>query len=85
VIAERRDELLSGARRGNSRMAFLDLLLEMVDAGQMPLQDVQAEVDTFMFEGHDTTSTTLTWTFHLIACNPHVLQRCQVAVSLYRE
>ncbi len=34
----------------HQRLAFLDLLLNMVDKGLMPIEDVQSEVDTFMFE-----------------------------------
>uniref|UniRef100_A0A914X3R9 Uncharacterized protein n=2 Tax=Plectus sambesii TaxID=2011161 RepID=A0A914X3R9_9BILA len=57
------------------RLAFLDLLLDLVDRQQMPMADVRPEVDTFMFEGHDTTSSAMTWTLHLLGCYPEVQRR----------
>lgn len=31
-------------------MAFLDLMLDMMDKGQLDLEGIQEEVDTFTFE-----------------------------------
>uniref|UniRef100_A0A914R8J4 Cytochrome P450 n=1 Tax=Parascaris equorum TaxID=6256 RepID=A0A914R8J4_PAREQ len=45
------DKLLaSEARTGKRRMAFLDLMLDMHAKGDLPLDGIQEEVDTFTFE-----------------------------------
>uniref|UniRef100_A0A915IUB2 Cytochrome P450 n=1 Tax=Romanomermis culicivorax TaxID=13658 RepID=A0A915IUB2_ROMCU len=57
------------------RLAFLDLLLLMVKDGALNLDDVQEEVDTFMFEGHDTTLSALNWCLQWIGSQPKVQEK----------
>lgn len=62
--------------KGKKRLAMLDLLLlAKKQEGTIDSEGVQEEVDTFMFEGHDTTSTALCFTLMLIACNRDVQDR----------
>ena len=61
-------------RRIHSRVKdkmFLDVLLqaETECGGKLSTKEVQEEVDTFMFAGHDTSSTTLNWTVYLLGRN----------------
>ncbi|XP_012062914.1 PREDICTED: cytochrome P450 4C1-like [Atta cephalotes] len=53
------------------RQAFLDLLLDQNEKSDTPLTDdeLRAQVDTFMFEGHDTTAVAITWTLFLLGNN----------------
>ena len=56
------------------RVAFLDLLMkaELPDGSKLNDEDIQEEVDTFMFEGHDTTACAITWSLYLLGKNPKV-------------
>nr|WKF18920.1 cytochrome P450 [Tuta absoluta] len=54
------------------RMAMLDLLLEAESKGEIDLDGIREEVNTFMFEGHDTTATALTFGLMLIADDEEV-------------
>ena len=56
-------------------MAFLDVLLTSEDGALLTDKDVAEEVDTFMFEGHDTTTSGLIWTLYNIARFPGVQSR----------
>ncbi|CAD5226203.1 unnamed protein product [Bursaphelenchus okinawaensis] len=66
---------------GHSRMAFLDLMLDMMDKGQLDLDGIQEEVDTFTFEGHDTTSAAMNWFLHLMGNHPQIQARVQKEVD----
>uniref|UniRef100_A0A1I7XI86 Cytochrome P450 n=1 Tax=Heterorhabditis bacteriophora TaxID=37862 RepID=A0A1I7XI86_HETBA len=57
---------------GRRRMAFLDLMLDMNAKGNLDMEGIQEEVDTFTFEGHDTTSAAINWFLHLMGANPSV-------------
>ena len=61
----------------SSRMAFLDVLMhaKTEDGQELSLADIQEEVDTFMFEGHDTTAAAMTWATYLIGRHPEIQKR----------
>nr|QST15016.1 CYP4AP3 protein [Diaphanosoma celebensis] len=53
------------------RRPFLDLLLEASAKGTvLSRKDLSDEVNTFMFEGHDTTAMTLNWFLYCMAAHP---------------
>ncbi|XP_055544826.1 cytochrome P450 4C1-like [Wyeomyia smithii] len=55
------------------RLAFLDLLLQgNENNNQLTDDDVREEVDTFMFEGHDTTTAGMSWALFLLGLHPDV-------------
>uniref|UniRef100_A0A8C1U2C9 aromatase n=1 Tax=Cyprinus carpio TaxID=7962 RepID=A0A8C1U2C9_CYPCA len=65
------------------RQAFLDMLLKTTyeDGKNLSHEDIQEEVDTFMFEGHDTTAASMNWALHLIGSHPEVLKAVQMLVD----
>ena len=66
------------SNKNKKRMAFLDLLLDYhIDNSSLSLEDIREEVDTFMFEGHDTTAVSLAWTLFLLGHHPDVQLRIQ--------
>ena len=44
---------------------------------KLTLDDIQEEVDTFMFEGHDTTAAAITYFCYLMGCYPDVQKKVQ--------
>lgn len=65
---------IGGTKR---RVAFLDSLLmaQRETTGQLTDANIQEEVDTFMFEGHDTTSSALGFAVYLLSQHAAVQQR----------
>ncbi|XP_037382244.1 cytochrome P450 4V2-like isoform X1 [Talpa occidentalis] len=84
VIAERAREMKRDgesqsnhkgtASSKNKRRAFLDLLLNVTDdqGNKLSHDDIRQEVDTFMFEGHDTTAAAINWSLYLLGSYPEV-------------
>ncbi|XP_078527775.1 cytochrome P450 4B1-like [Lissotriton helveticus] len=58
---------------------FLDILLCAKDENGELLsdEDLRAEVDTFMFEGHDTTSSGISWILYCMAKYPEHQEKCR--------
>lgn len=58
-------------------MAFLDLLLDAsLDGQHLTTEEIREEVDTFMFEGHDTTTAAICWSLFLLGNHMDVQERC---------
>lgn len=59
-------------KKSTRRLVFLDSLLTQMHNEKLSLDDIQEEVDTFMFEGHDTTAAAVNFFCYLMGCNPDV-------------
>ncbi|NXC46880.1 CP4B1 protein, partial [Penelope pileata] len=62
---------------------FLDILLCSKDENGAGLsdEDLRAEVDTFMFEGHDTTASGISWLLYCMALHPEHQQQCREEIQ----
>ncbi|EAA11717.4 AGAP006049-PA [Anopheles gambiae str. PEST] len=58
------------------RYAMLDTLLAAEAKQQIDEEGIREEVDTFMFEGHDTTAAAIMFTLILLAIEQDVQERC---------
>ncbi|XP_036442404.1 cytochrome P450 4A25 [Colossoma macropomum] len=83
VIRKRKEALTNEKEQQFSQkkrnLDFLDILLCARDEQQQGLsdEDIRAEVDTFMFEGHDTTASGLAWILYALANNPEHQKKCR--------
>ncbi|XP_032514920.2 cytochrome P450 4C1-like [Danaus plexippus] len=57
------------------KLTMLDLLLENEKTGNIDLESIREEVDTFMFEGHDTTAMALSYFIMAIANEPAIQRK----------
>ncbi|XP_069340473.1 cytochrome P450 4F3-like [Eulemur rufifrons] len=89
VIQERRQTLPNQdtedflkAKAKSKTLDFIDVLLlsKDEDGKQLSDEDIRAEADTFMFEGHDTTASGLSWVLYHLARHPEHQERCRQEV-----
>lgn len=68
------------------KKSFLDLLLTVSEDNPDPLtnKDIREEVDTFLFEGHDTISISITMTLVLLGMHPDIQVRYCVLYKGHR-
>ncbi|KAH8273663.1 hypothetical protein KR018_007557 [Drosophila ironensis] len=58
------------------KMAFLDTLLSTtIDGRPLTRQEIYEEVSTFMFEGHDTTTSGVAFGVYLLSRHPEIQQK----------
>lgn len=84
IIASRKQALLKNPEQlKKRRLDFLDILLTARDEHDMGLTDmeIRAEVDTFLFEGHDTTASALSWAIYCLAKYPKEQQKVYEEVT----
>ncbi|XP_059905018.1 cytochrome P450 4F3 [Gadus macrocephalus] len=85
-------ESLEGTARGGTagdtaqrqkRKDFIDIILLAQDeeGGGLTDKEVEAETNTFMFAGHDTTASAICWTLFNLAGHAHYQDRCRDEVK----
>ncbi|VFV39620.1 cytochrome p450 4f6-like, partial [Lynx pardinus] len=90
IIQERRCSLLTEgshdflkAKAKAKTLDFIDVLLlaKDEDGKELSHEDIRAEADTFMFGGHDTTASGLSWVLYNLAKHPEYQERCRQEVQ----
>lgn len=83
VIAKRREYLASHELEDKNYLDFLDILLTAKDEQGLGLSDldIRNEVDTFLFEGHDTTASAISWILYSLAEHPEYQRKCQEEID----
>jgi cytochrome P450 family 4 subfamily B polypeptide 1 len=86
IIQERRMSLLRKEEqkrlKEKRRLDLLDVLLtaRYEDGTCMPDEQIRNEVNTFLFEGHDTTACGLSWSLYCLAKYPEHQEKCRQEV-----
>jgi len=85
IIKERKEENEKKKYSDDEKkfVDFLDMLLKAKDNSGKGLTDIEIrdEVETFLFEGHDTTSSGLAWLFYNLARHPDIQEKCRNEVN----
>ncbi|XP_045197237.2 leukotriene-B4 omega-hydroxylase 3-like isoform X2 [Mercenaria mercenaria] len=84
IIDKRKDTLEQTRKPTSSRyIDFLDILLTARDEEGRGLSrlEIRNEVDTFLFEGHDTTASAISWILYSLAENPECQRKCQAEID----
>uniref|UniRef100_H2PYZ3 Cytochrome P450 family 4 subfamily Z member 1 n=1 Tax=Pan troglodytes TaxID=9598 RepID=H2PYZ3_PANTR len=82
VIQDRKESLKDKLKQDTTQKRcrdFLDILLSAKSENTKDFSeaDLQAEVKTFMFAGHDTTSSAISWILYCLAKYPGHQKRCR--------
>ena len=60
---------------------FIDILLDLYEQGEIDISGIREEVDTFVFEGHDTTAASLSWALYEISKHPEIQEKMYAEIQ----
>ncbi|XP_069118512.1 cytochrome P450 4A25-like isoform X2 [Argopecten irradians] len=83
VIDKRKQTLEAGGIPDKKYKDFLDILLMARDENGNGLtrEEIRNEVDTFLFEGHDTTASAISWILYALATHPEHQTKVQEEID----
>ncbi|XP_002740020.1 ultra-long-chain fatty acid omega-hydroxylase-like [Saccoglossus kowalevskii] len=79
IIQQKKRLRAEGSSIKKEYVDFLEMLLDARDDDGVGLsdQEIQDEVDIFMFEGHDTTASAISWCLYNLARYPDYQYKCR--------
>ncbi|XP_040888245.1 cytochrome P450 4F3 isoform X2 [Toxotes jaculatrix] len=82
LICQQRDTEADFPTAPQRKKDFVDIILLSRDEDGQGLTDeeIQAEANTFMFAGHDTTASAICWTLYNLARHAHYQEKCRQEV-----
>ncbi|RVE75521.1 hypothetical protein OJAV_G00017720 [Oryzias javanicus] len=82
VVQKRRALIGQQGETSSKRRDFVDIILMTKDEDGRSLSDeeIEAEANTFMFAGHDTTASAISWTLYNLAQHSHHQEKCRQEV-----
>jgi len=87
INSKSQDEQIETSSKKMQKKSFLDILLNVLEENpdQMTEKDIREEVDTFLFEGHDTASITITITLIFLGLNQDIQVRLCIPYMCYNS
>ncbi|XP_073318547.1 cytochrome P450 4F3 [Pagrus major] len=88
LISQQRETETGFTTAPQRKKDFVDIILLTKDEDGQGLTDeeIQAEANTFMFAGHDTTASAICWTLYNLARHDHYQEKCrQEVMELMQE
>ena len=67
----------SDIHKRKGELCFIDILLDSYQSGGIDIDGIREEVDTIIFEGHDTTSTATSFCLYFLGRHPGYLKTLQ--------
>ncbi|CAC5386836.1 CYP4B1 [Mytilus coruscus] len=83
IIKDRQQILKKEGLPTKRHLHFLDILLTAKDENGIGLsdEDIRAEVETFMFEGHDTVASAISWSIYCLGRYPEEQEKVYTEIS----
>ncbi|XP_052074163.1 ultra-long-chain fatty acid omega-hydroxylase-like [Mytilus californianus] len=83
IIKDRQQILKKEGLPAKRHLNFLDILLTAKDENGIGLsdEDIRAEAETFMFEGHDTVASAISWSIYCLGRYPEEQEKVYTEIS----
>ena len=69
----------------NKHNIFIDRLISSYQNGELDMQDILNETQTFLFAGYDTVATALSWCMFMLGSHPEIQQKAYQEAKKMKE